>query len=116
MWQSVLQSRCPTTELVICRRSPDMLYAKPVIPRVSPQMHACIPGKPLQPAMPEPANCRALPRWWGPSAGFHMFAAVSVRRYLPQLFLPTPTLRSWGTLLPVLRPRRYPECLYPSLI
>lgn len=48
----------------------------------------------------------------GSPAGFHMFAAVSVRRHLPQLSLPTPTVRSWGTLLPVLRPRRYPYWPY----
>lgn len=30
----------------------------------SPRRMPASPGKPLQPARPEPANCRALPRWW----------------------------------------------------
>lgn len=56
----------------------------------------------------------------GSSAGFHMFAAVSVRRYRPSLpMLPGPTYRSAHACDPgepcsVLRPRHYPTLLLSS--
>lgn len=102
-----------------------MLYAKPVIPPNGPpgplDCPRCMPVvlQPGQPARPGPANWGRPPRWWGLPLAFTCLQPVSVRRYLPQLppmpSLPTLIVRSWGTLPPVLRPRRYPYSPYPLL-
>lgn len=80
---------------MICRRSPDVLYASPSSPAKSLERppDACLQAWEATAARhrPEPANCRAPAQVVGSSAGLHMFAGVSVRRYYPQLPPCSPT-------------------------
>jgi hypothetical protein len=80
-----------------------------------PQTLACSPaGRTARPGSCQPIAVlcpgRGVFRWLS-----HVCGRVSAPPSPPaptHAPLPTPTVRSWGTLLPVLRPRRYPYLPY----
>lgn len=104
---------------MVCYRVGDLSQIAPTcsmrvrhFPRL-PQTHACkLEATAARQArasqLPCPAQGGGVPPWLS-----HVCGRVSATLISPQLspsHLPTPTVRSWGTLLPVLRPRRYPYC------